>query len=75
MDHPVPSTLASNTVIGGSDDSMESNLPPMDDGIVLAQPTANPPITSSNPTIELIDVKNPSAQDKDIETLNDALIA
>ena len=61
MDDPVPSTLAGNTVVGESDDSTESNLPPMDDGIVLAQPTANPPVTSSNPTIELVNVKNPSA--------------
>ena len=65
------STPAGNTVIGESNDSTKSDLPPKDDGVVLAQPVANPPISTSNLSIELLDVENPPTQDKDDETLND----
>ena len=61
-----------DTVVGESDDSTESDLPPKDKGVVLAQPAANPPVTTSNLSIELLDVENPPAQDKDDKTLNDA---
>ena len=71
MDDPMPSTPTGDTVVGESDNSTESNLPPKDDGIILAQPIANPPVTTSNLSIELFDVENPPAQDKDDETLND----
>ena len=67
----MPSTPASNTVIGDSV-STESDLPPKDDGIILAQPAANPPVTTSNPSIKLVDVENPPAQNKGDQTLNDA---
>ena len=35
MDDPMPLTPAGNTVVGESDDSTESDLPPKDDGVVL----------------------------------------
>ena len=72
VDDPMPSTLASNTVVGESNDSTESDLPPKDNGVVLAQPTVDPPVTTSNPSIEFLDVENLFAQDKDDKTLNDA---
>ena len=72
VDDPMPSTLASNTVIGESNDSTELDLPPKDNGVVLAQPTVDPPVTTSNPSIEFLDVENLFAQDKDDKTLNDA---
>ena len=72
VDDPMPSTLASNTVVGESNDSTESDLPPKDNGVVLAQPTVDPPDTTSNPSIEFLDVENLFAQDKDDKTLNDA---
>ena len=71
MDDPMPSTPTGNTVVGESDNSTELDLPPKDDGIILAQPVANPPVTTSNLSIELLDVENPPTQDKDDETLND----
>ena len=58
MDDPVPSTLVGDTV-GESDDFIELDLPPKDDGVVLAQPATDPPVTTSNPSIELVDVENP----------------
>ena len=72
MDDPMPSTPTGDTVVGKSDDSTESDLPPKDDGVVLAQPATNPPVTTSNPSIEFLDVENLFAQDKDDKTLNDA---
>ena len=72
VDDPMPSTLASNTVVGESNGSTESDLPPKDNGVVLAQPTVDPPVTTSNPSIEFLDVENLFAQDKDDKTLNDA---
>ena len=71
MDAPIPSTPADDTVIDESDDSTEPDLPPKDDGIVLSQPTVNPLVPTSNLSIELLDVENPSTQDKDNKTLND----
>ena len=71
VDDPMPSTLASNTVVGESNDSTELDLPPKDNGVVLAQPTVDPPVTTSNPSIEFLDVENLFAQDKDDKTLND----
>ena len=70
MDDPMPRTPASNTVTGKNDNSTESDLPPKDDGVVLTQPAVNPPVTTSNPSIELLDVEKPPAQDKSDKTLN-----
>ena len=72
MDDPMPSTPAGDSIVGDSDDSIESDLPPKDDGVVLAQLAANPPVTTSNPSIELLDEENPPTQDQDHETLNNA---
>ena len=72
MDDLVTLTPTSDTVFGGSDNSTESDLPPKDDSVVLAQPAADPSVTSSNPTIEFVHVENPHSQDKDDEALNDA---
>ena len=36
MDDPMLSTPAGDTVIGESDNSTESDIPPKDDGVVLA---------------------------------------
>ena len=72
MDAPMPLTPTGNTVVDDSDDSTKSDLPPKDDGVILAQPAANPTVTTSNLSIELVDVKNPPVQDKDDETPNDA---
>ena len=56
MDKSVPSTPTGNTLTYGGDN-------PRNDGIVLAQPTANPLVPSSNPSVEFLDVENPPAQD------------
>ena len=74
MDAPISSTPVGDAIVDESDDSTEPDLPSKDDGVILAQPTANPPITTSNPSIELLDVENPSAQDKDNKTPNDASV-
>ena len=71
MDDLVSLTPAGDTIVDESDDYTEPPLP-TDDGIVLAQLAANPPVSSSNPSIELLDVENPPAQDKDAATLSDA---
>ena len=65
MDAPISSTPAGDVVVDKSDDSTELDLPPKDDGVVLAQPAANPPVATSNPSIELLDMENPSVHDKD----------
>ena len=70
MDAPIPSTPAGDAIVDESDNSTKPDLPPKDDGVVLAQPAANPPVTTSNPSIELVDMENPSAQDKDNKTPN-----
>ena len=57
MDDPMPSTPAGNTIVGESDDSTESDLPPKDDGVILAQPAVNTFVTTPNPSIELLDTK------------------
>jgi len=72
MDASIPITPAGDTIVGDSDDSTELDLPPKDDGVVLAQPAANPPISTSNPSIELLDIEKPPAQDKDDGISNDA---
>ena len=58
MEEFVLSTPAGDTVAYDGDD-------PKDDSIVLAQPVANPLVPSSNPSVEILDVENPPAQDKE----------
>ena len=36
MDDPIPSIPAGDSVVGESDNSTESDLPPKDDGVILA---------------------------------------
>ena len=72
MDAPMPTTPASDAVVGDSDDSTKSDLPPKDDGVILAQPAANPPVSTSNPSVEVLAVEKPSAQDKDDGISKDA---
>ena len=72
MDAPIPTTPTGNTVVGDSDDSTKLDLPPKDDGVVSAQPTANPPVSTSNPSIELLDIEKPSTHDKDGGISDDA---
>ena len=72
MDALILPTTAGDAVVDESDDSTEPYRPPKDDGVVLTQLAADPPVTTSNPSIELLDIENPSAQDKDNKTPNDA---
>ena len=63
MDDPLLSTPAGNTILDETDDSIESELDPKDDSIVLAQLVADPPVTPLVPSTEPLNVKNPPAQD------------
>ena len=65
MEESVPSTLTGDTVAYDGDD-------PKDDSVVLAQLATNPPVLSSNPSVELLDVENPPAQDKEDGISTDA---
>ena len=68
MEESMPLTPAGDTVIYDGDD-------PKDDNVVLSQPAAHPPVPSSNLLVELLDVENPSAQDKEDGISTDALAA
>ena len=72
MDALMPTTPAGDPVEGDGDDSIMSDLPSKDDGIVLAQPAANPPVLTSNLPIEVLVMENPSAKDKGDGTSKDA---
>ena len=63
MDDPLLSTPAGNTILDQTDDSIESELDPKDDSIVLAQLVADPSVTPLVPSTEPLNVKNPPAQD------------
>ena len=52
MDNPLPLTPTGDTILDEIDDSIESELDPKDDSVVLAQSTADPPVTPSVPSIE-----------------------
>ena len=64
MEDSVPTTPVGDTVADEGDNPMELGLPPKDGGDILAQPAANPPVPASNPSIKLLEVENPPAQDK-----------
>ena len=72
MDEPMPTTPTGDTIVDKSVNPTGSDPSPKDDGFVLAQPTTNPLVPSSNPSVELLDTEDPPAQDKDAETLNNA---
>ena len=49
------------TMDDGDDGSPEPNLTPEDDGVVLAQPAANPPTPASKTPAVIVDVENQPA--------------
>ena len=61
MEDSVPTTPAGDTVANKGDNSIDLGLPSKGDGVVLAQPAANPLVPASNPSIELLDIENPPA--------------
>ena len=71
MEESVPTTPTGVTIADKGDNSIDLGLPPKDNGVVLAQPAANPPVPASNPSIELLDVENPPAKDKEDEISTD----
>ena len=64
LDDLVPMTPAGGTVADKGDEPINLDLLLNDDGVVLAQPTANPPVPASNPSIELLNVEEPNTKDK-----------
>ena len=76
MDDPLPLTPVGDTILDETDDSIESELDPKDDSVVLTQPATDPPITPSVPSTKPLNVDNPpvqGVQDKNDENLQDAL--
>ena len=64
MDNPLPSSLASETIFKEIDNSTQSEWDPKNDGVVLAQPAVEKPITPLISSTEAPqDVENPSTQD------------
>ena len=63
MDDPLPSTLASDTILEETDNSIKLKPDPKDDSIILAQPTTDPPVTPLVPSTEPLHVESPLAQD------------
>lgn len=61
MNDAEPTTPFGDVVVGEGDGSLESHLPPSDDGaVVLAQFVANlPRVSASNPPVALVNVENP----------------
>ena len=72
MDAAMPMTPAGDPVTGDGDGSTMSDLPSKDDGVVLAQPAANPPVSTSNLFVEVLVLENPFAKDKGDNTSKDA---
>ena len=66
MDDPEPMTPVGD-VVDKSDGTPKTNPPSeVDDAVVLAQPTANPPpVSASNPAVVLVDVENPHSKKGD----------
>ena len=60
MDDPLPSTPVGDTIFEETNDSTKSEEVPKDDSVVLAHPTANPPVI---PLILSSNAKDPLAQD------------
>ena len=64
MDDPLPLTPAGDTIFEETDDSTQSKRDPKNDGVILAQPTVEKPITPLIPSTEAPqDVENLSTQD------------
>ena len=64
LDDPTPMTLAGDTVADKSDEPINLDLLLNNDGVVLTQPAANPPVPTSNLSVELLNVEEPNAKDK-----------
>ena len=58
MDDPLPSTPASDTIFEETNNSTQSKRDPKDDGVVLAQPTVDKPITPLIPSNEAQEAEN-----------------
>ena len=63
MDDPLPSTLASDTIFEETDDSTQSECDSKNDGVILAQPAMEKPITPLIPSTKTQDAENLSTQD------------
>ena len=64
MDDPLPSTPTGDTIFQEIDDSIQLKRDPKNDGVVLAQPAAEKPITPLIPSTETLqNVEIPSTQD------------
>ena len=75
MDDPMPSIPADDTIFEEIDDSTESEPDPKDDSVVLTQPTVDPPIIPSIPSIKPLNVEDPpfyDVHDKNDENNQDA---
>ena len=71
MDEPLPTTLAGDAIPEGADGATESEQDTQDNGVILAQPTVNPPVIplalSANPHV----AGDPSSQDALDQTKGD----
>ena len=63
MDDPLPSTLASDTIFKETDNSIQSEWDSKNDGVILAQPAMEKPITPLIPSTKAQDAENLSTQD------------
>ena len=64
MDDPLPSTPTSDTIFEETKDSTQSERDPKNDGVVLAQPAVEKPVTPLILSTEAPqDTENPSIQD------------
>lgn len=75
VDDPIPTTSTRDTIVDEDDDFTELDPPFKDDDVILAHPTTNPLVSTSNPSIKLLDVESPLAQGKDDRIPNDAPVA
>ena len=63
MDDPIPSTPADDTIFEETDDSTQSERDLKNDGVVLAQPAVEKPVTPMIPSTEVQVTDNPPTQD------------
>ena len=62
MDDPIPSTPAGDNIFEETDDSIQSERDPKNDGVVLAQLAVEKPVTLVTPSIEAQLADNPPTQ-------------
>nr|POE89447.1 hypothetical protein CFP56_01803 [Quercus suber] len=64
MDDPLPSTPTGDTIFEEANDSTQSERDPKNDGVILAKPAVEKPLTLLIPSTEAPqDAENPSTQD------------